>query len=699
MRALALALIALAACGAPMTDLGLGKVVIYRSGVAYFERRVRPGADQVTIAVPTDLVDDFLKSMTVLDRASGKPLPISLPSRGNERNGLVEVTVELPASARPRELLISYMTEAPAWKPSYRVRVAADGAMSLEGWAVVDNVSGETWSDVEIGVGSSSALSFRYDLWSIRDVKRQVLGESQQFAVAPPSGGPTDPDRDAAVVVKEVGDSEIAFPSTHQNVVVGRTYQQVLTNTPGVSFGGATTIENSYVVDGVNTTGQASGTSASEIPTAEVQRALRERAEADRRRQRNQRLAETLAAELKSSRRKVVIEGYARSGELDPSAASLDRANVMRNQLVELGVPPGQLEVKAMGSRDGRPAGVRLVAAESTTAAPGATRPVGESHFTAKTPMTVKPGRSVMLAIVNQPVTGELVYVYDPESERGNSRYAFRAIRIANPTDNTLEPGPVTVYGAGRFIGEGLTEPIGPRATAVIPFALDRQIAVERTLDRRDRIAGLAKIERGVLTADIDHRRTTRLLLANRMRSTAAVYIRHQPTKGWTLRSAPKKRERIGDAVLFAVELGPGERRAVEIVETTPLVRRLDLRTIGAVEMLEVYLSGDAAEDGALTAQLAPLLATHREIVDHYTAVDSLQLQLDELRARSGELHRQIVSLRAVKTRGPLIRHLDAKLREVSERVQRGTMEVVDREQKLMLARIRFQDALAEIKR
>ena len=34
--------------------------------------------------------------------------------------------------------------------------------------------------------------------------------------------------------------------------------------------------------------------------------------------------------------------------------------------------------------------------------------------------------------------------------------------------------------GEGRFIGEGLTEPSPPRSTAVIPFALDRQVIVER---------------------------------------------------------------------------------------------------------------------------------------------------------------------------------------------------------------------------
>ena len=45
----------------------------------------------------------------------------------------------------------------------------------LEGWAIVDNTSGEDWKGVLVGVGASSALSFRYDLWSVRQIERELL--------------------------------------------------------------------------------------------------------------------------------------------------------------------------------------------------------------------------------------------------------------------------------------------------------------------------------------------------------------------------------------------------------------------------------------------------------------------------------------------------------------------------------------------
>jgi hypothetical protein len=36
-------------------------------------------------------------------------------------------------------------------------------------------------------------------------------------------------------------------------------------------------------------------------------------------------------------------------------------------------------------------------------------------------------------------------------------------------------------------------------------------------------------------------------------------------------------------------------------------------------------------------------------------------------------------------------------MKEISDRVQRTTIDLVDQEEKIMLARVRFQDALAEL--
>lgn len=98
----------------------------------------------------------------------------------------VEVQIHLN-DARSHDLMISYVVAAPMWKPTYRVVLADDGPSLLQGWAVVDNVSGEDWRDVELSLTSGSPIAFRYNLKTPRTVGRADLtgqGVPRQAAVA-----------------------------------------------------------------------------------------------------------------------------------------------------------------------------------------------------------------------------------------------------------------------------------------------------------------------------------------------------------------------------------------------------------------------------------------------------------------------------------------------------------------------------------
>jgi len=88
----------------------------------------------------------------------------------------VEVQIHLD-DARSHDLMLSYVVEAPMWKPTYRVVLADKGPSLLQGWAVVDNVSGEDWNDVELSLTSGSPIAFRYNLKTPRTVGRADLTE------------------------------------------------------------------------------------------------------------------------------------------------------------------------------------------------------------------------------------------------------------------------------------------------------------------------------------------------------------------------------------------------------------------------------------------------------------------------------------------------------------------------------------------
>ncbi len=85
------------------------------------------------------------------------------------------------------DLLVSYIHEVPVWRPAYRAWVEHGKGVTLQGWAIVDNVSGETWKDVDLTLVVGSPLSFRYDLHTPHKVPRPDLSSRlPQVAEAPP---------------------------------------------------------------------------------------------------------------------------------------------------------------------------------------------------------------------------------------------------------------------------------------------------------------------------------------------------------------------------------------------------------------------------------------------------------------------------------------------------------------------------------
>ena len=722
---------AIAACGpkhvsfVKVDDVALGRVVIYRNGVAFYERRATVAGGTLTVSVPRDRVDDFLKSLTVVDAISKQPLPVSIPRQETADGTNLVMKLQLP-SKNTADVVLTYVTEAPAWKPSYRVVVGDHHDVMLEGWAIVDNTSGEDWKNVLVGVGSSSALSFRYDLWSVRQVQRETLANEEKFAIAPPTGvSPYGKDKagDAGgeVLLSELGDDEIRRPAGHPGDSKAKRLAvrdaSPLADEDLRALAGSEAKEEAITITGSQPSsgagrafGKAGGARAPRHEAAKM--APREpfpavdRPPPDARVASGDQKMQQISQAIVHSNKTIVIEGYANGADGEANRRANDRANIVRNQLIDQGIAPGRIKVVTKVAPN-QPERVRLVAQaarpdEVKPAGPGSrpvdadVQPVGESHFENPRAMTVDKGSSAMVSMVRHPTEGEVVYLYDAESERGNAHFAFRAVRFKNPTDSTLETGPVTVYGNERFIGEGLTEPIPPKASAVVPYALDRQIVIERNDGEDNKISRLVTLARGILTAEVQHVRRQKLTVTNRLNQVAKVFIRHTVNKGWTLIDAPPAFERVGDAHLFEVQLQPNEVKDVLIAEATPIERTLDLNADVTLDMMKVWVE---APEGTpeLKDQLRKLLGIHKTLVDLAQEQDSLRRRLGDYRERMDELHGQVLTLTAVKTGGELMGHLKTKMKEISDRVQKTTIQIVDQEEKIMLARVQFQDTLAEL--
>jgi len=713
-------------CGASTTsyvksDAALGRIIVYRNGVAYYEREATVENDTLRLVAPNDKVDDFLKSLTVVDSQTGKPAPVSYPHGGGST---IDLKVHLPGTG-PHKVKLSYVTEAPAWKPTYRILVGSDGKLELQAWAVVDNTSGEDWEQVKLGVGSSSAMAFRFDLRGFRFVQRQQLQGEQLFAVAPPSGGSVyggGDERNLGVVAELSDDALVATTQARREAERDKNRRVVLesnvvTKSSADSAGSARpkpTTGAAHASGG----GLAGGARGAAAPPREPMAPPPppQAAPSQQQWQAGQSQITGLANQLRANQNMLVIEGFAKEGDGDKQAASLDRANKIREEIVRQGVDPSRVVAVGKGEAPGRSGGVRFVQQAPTSTANNAKKaggekgpggaeapgnaspgePVGTAHFESETSMSVAKGSSAMVSMYQGKTDGSVVYFYDPESERGNGDFAFKAVRFRNPTDSQLESGPVTVYGSGRFIGEGIGEPIPARSIAFVPFALDRQVLVEKKVDHKDTISRILTAQRGVFSTETKHTRKTALVLHNRADEKAFVFVRHTVPQGYTLDEKLAKAERVGSAHVFPIEVPAHAKIELVIEESTPVTQTTDIRTKEGLDMIKAFISADLAQ-GPLKDAIQSIVKEQLELANIEQRKGTAREQLAEYRNRMDELHAQIVTLKVVKSAGPMMQSLEKKLTEVSDKVSKITVQIVELEELAMVARIKLQDSIAEL--
>jgi uncharacterized protein YhaN len=268
---------------------------------------------------------------------------------------------------------------------------------------------------------------------------------------------------------------------------------------------------------------------------------------------------------------------------------------------------------------------------------------------------------------------------------------------LENPSAHTLDPGPVTVYADGQFLGEGLSDAIPPKSRAFIPFSLDRKLLVETKESGRDEIDRLVTVQRGVLTTEARRLKRTELSLVNRGTSEAIVFVRHAIASGYRLEKPAMGYEKLRDAYLFPVKVAAGASATLAIEEATPIEKSVDIGTAAGVGDLALYLRSATKLEPETRSRLEQVVAMHRAMAELEERIRTAGVQTQTYRTRIDELNAQLVSLRRVPQAQALSKNLAQKMDEISQRLQKLTIFVADLEGQLLAQRVSLEDRLAEL--
>jgi hypothetical protein len=159
---------------------------------------------------------------------------------GSTREQDVRQMVISTAGTGDRPIFVSYISEVPIWKTTYRL-VLRDGAKQplLQGWAIVDNTIGEDWNDVELSLVAGAPQSF------IQNISQPYYGRRPTVPM-PAAAMMTPQTHQAAIRTREaLAEADTGAPGsigpvsrTREEVVARSQTQGFRTGIPGGTVGG-----------------------------------------------------------------------------------------------------------------------------------------------------------------------------------------------------------------------------------------------------------------------------------------------------------------------------------------------------------------------------------------------------------------------------------------------------------------------------
>ncbi|MGI5830152.1 MAG: hypothetical protein ACOX8U_08315 [Bradymonadia bacterium] len=171
-----------------------GRVV----GVEYHQTAIMPKAEKfaptgewlVTLMSAGDTLEVLklsdIRSVEMFDKSLSVGLDKSLDvSLGAGDWKPIELRVRMSSKAT-RDIAMSYIVAMPTWKPAYRLLLDDNSTGTLQGWAVISNVSGSDWENIGFSLVSGQPMSFTYNLYSPLFVSRPDLShQARTMAIAP----------------------------------------------------------------------------------------------------------------------------------------------------------------------------------------------------------------------------------------------------------------------------------------------------------------------------------------------------------------------------------------------------------------------------------------------------------------------------------------------------------------------------------
>ena len=463
-----------------------------------------------------------------------------------------------------RNLFVSYISEVPVWKSTYRIVVPkAPGTPFLQGWAIIDNTVGEDWKDVQLSMVSGSPQSFVQNISQPYYTRRPVVPLPQSVMLTPQAHEASMEEGIGSGAGGGVG-------------IVGGVPGGVGGGTGGGVFHAGGLMSPKVIPpNGAMLSGTVVDPSGAVVPNADVV------------------LRNTATGTVESARTDS-NGSYSFSGvEAGPYSLSISSQGFKTTQFSQINLRPGfnssvnatlslgnvSESIEVSGANTSQNSLVVAALRSASAAAEGSA--LGELfQYSLKEKITVLKNQSALVPIVQSPIDAEKVTLVTANEDGEVDGTPLRALWMTNSSGLTLDGGTFNILEEDSFAGEGIMDVLHPGERRLLSYAADTAVHVTTESEPLEKTVKRVTIVKGVMKVTREERDTTTYTIHNADSTSRQVILEHPIREEWKLAEGIKPEESGSTHYRFRVAVAPGKTEKFVVKESRPAETSIYVSTI-----------------------------------------------------------------------------------------------------------------------
>jgi hypothetical protein len=204
-------------------------------------------------------------------------------------------------------------------------------------------------------------------------------------------------------------------------------------------------------------------------------------------------------------------------------------------------------------------------------------------------PVSLARQKSALLPIVNKPVEGQRVSIYN---EGTHAKFPLLGLKFKNSTGLHLMQGPITVFEGSSYAGDSRVMDVQPNEERLLSYAVDLGTEVEAVADNPRHTLTKVKAYKGLLYNTTRQVEGKTYRAKNRSEQDRTLLIEHPYRPDFRLTSKDKPAERARDVYRFEVKLPAGQSASQTVTEERDVLSAVAL-TNADDNSIRVFLQSD----------------------------------------------------------------------------------------------------------